>query len=153
MTTTHRALTQIPRGELAALITIETVERLVLKASLALQHDDPDRVRALLSAILVATTQRLALTVADEAVTDHIADRARFYVSAAEVLINSDLQLARERTAPGEDTDLLPGTELLHALITDALLDGNIHPQAPEQRDRLLRAKELAWHLDQAAQR
>lgn len=100
MTTTRRTLDQIPRGELAALITIETVERLVVKASLALQHDDPDRVRALLRAILVATTQRIVIAVEDEAVTEHIADRARFYVSTAEVLINSDLQDIPERAIP-----------------------------------------------------
>lgn len=32
----------------------------------------------------------------------------------------------------------------LVALITDALLDGNLHPQTAEQRDRLQRAKALA---------
>lgn len=41
----------------------------------------------------------------------------------------------------------------LLALLTDALLDGNLHPQAPEQRDRLQRAQELARELLADAQR
>lgn len=50
----------------------------------------------------------------------------------------------------GHDVDVVRSDQLL-ALVTDAQLDGNIHGQAAEQRERLARAKALALQIAAAA--
>jgi hypothetical protein len=82
--------------ELAALVTIETAERLAMKAATAVRGGDTGLALRLLAALIEETTARTATRVKDQGISDGIAQRARVSVGITLALIESDQRLAAE---------------------------------------------------------
>jgi hypothetical protein len=84
--------------ETGALITIETAERLARHAAKAIAEGDTGRALDILDALTEETTRRTCTRVKSLALSDHIADGARFRVGYHLALIN-----AQRNTPPAEE--------------------------------------------------
>lgn len=76
MTDLTAALRDLADSEFKALITVETAERLAVKAYHAIESGDLDEAKRILAALTDETTSRTATAVKDQHVSDAIAAKA-----------------------------------------------------------------------------
>lgn len=93
-TVDHRR--EVGAHEQAALVTVETAERLALAASKAITAGETEKAQRLLVALVRETTLRTCTAVKSQELSDRIADAARVIVGGEVAIINAQLQQEAE---------------------------------------------------------